>query len=153
MYSGVPFSIRWQFLRSSRWSCNGFPSRSMPMGLKNACATFQRLMDHVLGDLIGVACYVHMDDIIVFSQDIEEHRKRVYRIVERSKAFELKIKSKKCEFLKEEIRILGHQISYNSIRQAESKVQAIATAEPPRTVKNLRFFLGLANYYRKFIRV
>ena len=75
---------------------------AMPMGLKNACATFQRLMDHVLKDLIGVACYVYMDDIIVFGKDVNEHCQRVHQIVERLRVFELKIKSKKCEFLQEE---------------------------------------------------
>lgn len=88
----------------------------------------------------------------MFGRDVNEHCQRVHQIVERLRDFELRIKSKKCEFLKEEIQFLGHRISFNNIRQAESKIQAIASAEPPHNIKQMRSFLGLANYYRKFIK-
>ena len=124
----------------------------MPMGLKNACATFQRLMDKVLDGLIGVTCFCYIDDIIVFSENIEEHMERVKHVADRLAEYNLRLKMKKCVIMVETIEFLGHEISFNSIRQSAKKVEAIAEAEPPKTVKQLRSFLGMAGYYRRFIK-
>ena len=72
---------------------------AMPMGLKNAGSTFQRMMDKVLDRLIGEICYVFLDDIIVFTEDIEEHEQRFSIVIERLKQNGLQVKLKKCEFL------------------------------------------------------
>ena len=73
---------------------------AMPMGLKNAGSTFQRMMDKVLENLIGEICFVYLDDIIIFSEDIESHQERVKKVIDRLKQNGLQLKLKKCEFFK-----------------------------------------------------
>ena len=88
---------------------------AMPMGLKNAGSTFQRIMDKVLENLIEEICFVYLDDIIIFSEDIESHQERVKMVIDRLKQNGLQLKLKKCEFLKSNIRFLGHVISYGQV--------------------------------------
>ena len=125
---------------------------AMPMGLKNAGSTFQRMMDKVLEGLIGEICFVCLDDITIFSADIEIHKHRVKQVLERLKTNGLQIKLKKCKFIKSTIRFLGHVISFGQVEKSQHLVEAIAMAELPRTMRQLRGFMGLANYYRKFIK-
>ena len=125
---------------------------AMPMGLKNAGSTFQRMMDKVLDGLIGEICYVYLDDIIIFSEDLEGHEGRVKQVLDRLKSNGLQIKIKKCEFIKPSIRFLGHLISHGQVEKSKHLVEAIASAELPKTMRQLRGFMGLANYYRKFIK-
>ena len=125
---------------------------AMPMGLKNAGSTFQRMMDKVLENLIGEICFVYLDDIIIFSEDIESHQERVKMVIDRLKQNGLQLKLKKCEFLKSNIRFLGHVISYGQVEKSKHLIEAIAMAELPKTMTQLRSFMGLANYYRKFIK-
>ena len=122
------------------------------MGLKNAGSTFQRMMDKVLDGLIGEICYVYLDDIIIFSESLEEHEGRVKQVFDRLKKNGLQIKIKKCEFIKPSIKFLGHKISYGKVEMSQHLVEAIADAELPKTMRQLRGFMGLANYYRKFIK-
>ena len=129
-----------------------FEYLAMPMGLKNAGSTFQRMMDKVLEGLIGETCFVYLDDIIIFSEDVETHEERVKQVLERLKINGLQIKLKKCEFIVPSIRFLGHIISHGQVEKSKHLVEAIATAELPKTMRQLRGFMGLANYYRKFIK-
>ena len=124
----------------------------MPIGLKNAGSTFQRMMDKVLEGLIGEICFVYLDDIIIFSEDLEGHEERVKQVLDRLKSNGLQIKIKKCEFIKTSILFLGHLISYGQVEKSQHLVEAIASAELPKTMRQLRGFMGLANYYRKFIK-
>ena len=124
----------------------------MPMGLKNAGSTFQRMMDKVLEGLIGETCFVYLDDIIIFSEDVETLEERVKQILERLKINGLQIKLKKCEFIVPSIRFLGHIISHGQVEKSKHLVEAIATAELPKTMRQLRGFMGLANCFRKFIK-
>ena len=101
---------------------------AMPMGLKNAGSTFQRMMDNVLEGLVGEICFVYLDDIIIFSEDIEKHEQRVKQVLERLKTNGLQIKLKKCEFIKPTIKYLGHVISYGKIEKSQNLVEAIANA-------------------------
>ena len=80
------------------------------------------------------------------------HYVRVAQVVDRLEIHKLKIKMIKCVFLAKTIEFLGHEISFNNIRQSAKKVEAIADAEPPKTIKQLRSFLGMAGYYRRFIK-
>ena len=100
------------------------------MGLKNAGSTFQRMMDKVLDGLIGEICYVYLGDIIIFSEDLEEHEERVKQVFDLLKKNGLQIKIKKCEFIKESIKFLGHKISYGKVEMSQHLVEAIADAEP-----------------------
>ena len=78
-----------------------FEFNVLPMGITNACETFQRMMNNVLGELIGVICFVYLDDIIVFSDTNEEHLLRIQMITDKMRTANLKIKLKKCDFVKE----------------------------------------------------
>ena len=110
------------------------------------------MMDKVQEGLIGEICFVYLDDIIIFSEDLECHEERVKQVLDRLKSNGLQIKIKKCEFIKTSIRFLGHLISHGQVEKSQHLLAAIASAELPMTMRQLRGFMGLANYYRKFIK-
>lgn len=124
----------------------------MPFGLKNAPATFQRVMDCILRDLIGVCCFVYMDDIIIFSGSLEEHKLHLDSILKRLKEAGLKIQLDKCEFFRKEVQFLGHTVTEEGVRPNEDKIQCIRSWPTPRNEKEVRQFLGTLGYYRRFIK-
>ena len=124
----------------------------LPMGLTNACATFQRMMDKVLGDLIGVCCFVYLDDVIVFSEDDEQHVEHVKKVVACLKSANLKIKLKKCEFAVKKIEYLSHIIQDGRITPNPKKVAHVRDMKPPKTIRRLKGFLGYSSYYRRYIK-
>lgn len=123
----------------------------MPFGLKNAPATFQRLMNNTLRDYIGKICLVYLDDIIVFAKTPEDHLARLRLIFNALRKANLKLNKNKCEFGKESIEFLGHTITKEGIKPSQSKIKAILNFPIPKTVKQIKSFLGLVGYYRKFI--
>lgn len=129
-----------------------FQYKVMPMGLTNACATFQRLMNHVLGDLIGNICAVYLDDIIIYSDNIEEHFKHIQMVCDRLRQHNLKISLKKCKFFQTRIEYLSHIIEDAKIMPNLKKVEAITKIKPPANLKQVQSFLGLASYYRRFVK-
>ena len=126
--------------------------RVLPMGLTNACATFQRLMDKVLGELVSKICFVYLDDVIIFSENLEDHLKHVKLIVERLEKANLKIKLEKCEFAVSKIEYLSHIIEKGAITPNPKKVAHVRDMKPPKTIRKLKGFLGYASYYRKYIK-
>ena len=124
----------------------------LPMGLTNACATFQRLMNTVLDGLLGLVCVVYLDDIIIFSENAEEHTNHVKLVADRLRAFNLKVNLKKCKFAVNKVEYLSHIISNGSILPNPEKIAAVAAFKRPTTVKLVQSFLGLVSYYRKFIK-
>ena len=123
----------------------------MPFGLKNAPATFQRLMNLVLMGLQDSELLVYLDDVIIFAADLEEHAKKVKRLFERLKAAKLSLQPDKCEFLATEVEYLGHVIDENGVRPDPKKTEAVRNFPKPKNKTNIRQFLGLAGYYRRFI--
>lgn len=124
----------------------------MPMGLKNAPATFQRLMNSVLGDLVGTHCLVYLDDIIVFSTSLQEHMISLDKVLERLKGANLRLQKHKCNFMKAEVEFLGHIVTPDGIKPNPEKIEALKNFPIPRNEKQIKQFLGLAGFYRKFIR-
>ena len=124
----------------------------MPFGLKNAPATFQRFMDELLRGLQGVILFVYMDDIVIFADTLEEHERRFKLLMERLEFAKLKIQLEKCQFLKRKVHYLGHILSEEGLRPDPKKIEAVEHFPTPRSVKNVRQFLGLAGYYRRFIK-
>lgn len=124
----------------------------MPFGLKNAPATFQRVMDHVLRKYIGKICVIYLDDILVFSTSPQEHAENLEKILKALAKFNLKIQLDKCEFMKKECAFLGHIIADGIIKPNPEKIRAIKQWPIPKNEKELRGFLGTLGYYRKFIR-
>lgn len=124
----------------------------MPMGLKNAPATFQRVMDHILRDFIGKICVIYLDDILIFSTSLQEHAENLEKILQALQKFNLKIQLDKCEFMKKETAFLGHVITVDGVKANPDKISAIESWPLPRNDKELKGFLGILGYYRKFIR-
>ncbi|XP_062830648.1 uncharacterized protein LOC134297351 [Anolis carolinensis] len=122
----------------------------LPFGLKNSPATFQRLVDKVLSGL-GNFCVAYMDDIGIFSNSWEDHLKHLDIVLGRLKEAGLTIKASKCKLGKNTTKYLGHLVGGGCIRPDPTKVKAIHQWPVPKTKKQVRSFLGLAGYYRKFI--
>ncbi len=122
----------------------------MPYGARNAPSQFCRLMQGLFGDLDFVLVYV--DDIIIFSKTVKEHIKHLKAVFERLRTANLKLNGKKCSFLQTEIKILGHYIEHNKVKMDKAKIDAISDRKKPNNVKELQVFLGICNFYRKFIK-
>ena len=124
----------------------------MPFGLKNAPSTFQRVMDNILREHIVVICLVYMDDIIIFSSSLQEHLANISKIFETLHKFNMKVQLDKSEFLRKEVAFLGHVVTPEGVKPNPNKIEAIKNWPLPQNEKELRAFLGVMGYYRKFIR-
>lgn len=124
----------------------------MPFGLKNAPSTFQRVMDNVLQGLQGRTCLCYMDDIVIFSSSLQEHIKNLKQVFMRLKQANLKIQLDKSEFMHKELIFLGHIITREGVKPNPTKIEAVKNFPIPKTAKQIKSFLGLLGYYRKFIR-
>ena len=129
-----------------------YECETMPFGATNAPATFQRLMDNCLGDLNMNWCIVYLDDIIIFSQDAASHIERLEAVFKKLAKAGLKLKPSKCEFFKKRIKYLGHIVSEEGVSTDPQKVEAVLNWPVPRTVYDVRAFLGFVGYYRRFIK-
>lgn len=125
--------------------------KRMPMGLKGAPATFQRLMDAVLLGLQGTKCFVYLDDIVIYAQSLEEHSEKLGQIFSRLRHHNLSLQPDKCEFLRTEVGYLGHLITDKGIQPDPKKVECVQKFPIPQNTKHIKTFLGLAGYYRRFI--
>src|SRR5664279_521691 len=124
----------------------------MPFGLCNAGATFQRLVDTVLSGLAYKVCLAYIDDIIVFSRSIPEHLVRLRAVLERVRGAGLKLKPKKCFLLQKSVAFLGHVVSGDGISAHPDKVRAVSEWPVPTCVRDVRAWLGLTGYYRRFVK-
>ena len=128
---------KWQFKRT-------------PFGLSQAPAYFQLLIDKVLMGCSGFAMG-YLDDIIIFSKTEEEHLQHLEEIFVRLRKFGLKMKREKCSFFKKHIQYLGHLVSKDGFEPLPEKLESIRKMPAPRTAKEVKQFLGLIGYYRKFV--
>ena len=124
----------------------------MPFGLSNAPRTFQRIIQQTLGNLLYNGCINYQDDIIIYSKTFDEHMRLLSDIFQRMRQNNIKLKLAKCSFAKESIDYLGHTIRYNSVAPSTRKVEAVHNFPVPTTVTEVRRFLGLAGYMRRFIK-
>ncbi len=113
----------------------------MPMGVCNGPATFQRLMQVAINDLIFEIMLVYLDDILVYSPSFQSHLERLDIVFKRLKHTGLKVKFKKCHFLKKDIKFLGHQISAKGIATDPTKVAAVQEWLVPCTEKRATVLL------------
>ena len=121
-----------------------------PFGLSQAPAYFQLLIDNILQ---GCSKFPmgYLDDIIIFSRSEEEHLEHLEKIFQKLREYGLKMKREKCDFFKKHLQYLGHLVSQEGFEPLPEKVQSIKNMPPPKTVKEVKQFLGLVGYYRKFI--
>lgn len=124
----------------------------LPFGLKNAPSIFQRALDDILRDHIGKICYVYIDDILIFSKDEKSHMENIRTIFSTLHEANLKVQLDKCDFFKEELEFLGFVISSRGVKTNPSKVEAIGNFPIPKTLRELRSFLGMSGFYRRFIK-
>ena len=122
----------------------------VPFRLAQAPAYFQELMTGILKDFPFAIAY--LDDIIIFSKTPQEHISCIHMVFKKLKSANLSMKKSKCSFFSKEIQYLGHILSATGIQPLPSKTHAIQSMNPPTTPKQVRAFLGLVGYYRKFIR-
>ena len=127
-----------------------FQFNVMPFGLANAPSVFMMLMSIVLGGLEDFAV-AYIDDVLIFSESLEEHWEHVRLVLERFEQHNLKLKLKKCQFLRDEIHYLGFIIGKDGIRPEDEKVKAIREMPAPTTVREVRSLMGMISYYRRFV--
>ena len=123
----------------------------MPYGLSTAPATFSRAISIILSGLTYEMCLCYFDDVIVLSTDIHQHCQRLSTVLQRFRDQNLCVKASKYSFASDKIVYLGHAVSQHGIHTDPSKVQAIKDLTAPSNLDELRSFLGLAGYFRRFI--
>ncbi|CAI7788782.1 unnamed protein product [Closterium sp. NIES-54] len=126
--------------------------RVLPFGLTNAPATFQGMMQSIFSDFIDKFLVVFIDDLLVYSRTREEHLKHLELVLARLSEHRLYAKRSKCEFAKTKLSFLGHVISHEKLEVDNSKVAVLKEWKQPSTVREVQAFLGLANYYRRFVK-
>ena len=129
-----------------------FEFNQVPFGLCNVPATFSRLMDRVLAGLHWETCLFYLDDIIVFSSTWEEHLARLRELFERLRHAKLKLGAAKCTFAAKEVSYLGHRVTEEGLLPDPSLLAATRDIPPPTTATEVRSFLGLAGYYRRYVK-
>ena len=124
----------------------------LPFGLCNGVATFQRLMDRVLHGLSWSTLLVYLDDVLVISQTVEQMLERLREVFLRLRAANLKLHPEKCRLFQREVGYLGHLVSEKGVAPNPEKIQDVLDWPKPRDVKEVRQFLGLTGYYRRFVK-
>ena len=126
-----------------------FEFKRMPFGLRNAAQTFQRFMDQVLRGM--EFCYVYIDDVLVASSTPEEHKEHLHLVFQRFEQFGIVINPTKCLLGVSELHFLGHHVTQQGVSPLPEQVQVIRKFPLPTTLRQLREFLGLVNFYHRFI--
>ena len=124
----------------------------MPFGLTNAPAIFMDLMNRVCRPFLDKSVIVFIDDILVYSRTIEDHRRHLREVLDTLRKEKLYAKFSKCEFWLREVQFLGHLVGMDGIKVDPAKIEAVKKWETPKTPTEIRSFLGLAGYYRRFIQ-
>ena len=123
----------------------------LPMGLTNAPATFQNVMNSAFRHMLDRCVLVFLDDIVVYSRTLEDHARDVRAVFEQLRKYGLCAKLSKCELFRTEIEFLGHRVGRDGLRVMADKVKAVSDWPQPNNAHDVRSFLGLAGYYRRFV--
>ena len=124
----------------------------LPFGLCNSPATFQRLMTHILRGLEWSICLVYIDDLIIFSRTFDEHITHLEQVFKRLREANVRLKPSKCHFVKPQVEYLGHVVSKDGLSPNPDKIKAVRDFPIPTNTTGVKAFLGLCNYYRRFIK-
>ena len=129
-----------------------FQFNLMPFGLTNAPSTFERLMEMVLAGLQYQICLIYLDDVIVYGKSFEEEISRLGKVFCRLQDAGLKLKPQKCVLFQKQVTYLGHIVSERGVAPDPAKIESVKGWPTPTNVTEVRSFLGLAAYYRRFIK-
>ncbi|KAL0198153.1 hypothetical protein M9458_006693, partial [Cirrhinus mrigala] len=124
----------------------------MPYGLSISPSVFQTFMNEVFWEFLLQFVIVYIDDILIYSQNMAEHRQHVQQVLHKLRQYQLYLKLEKCEFHQSSVYFLGYNISAEGVHMDQRKVDAILKWPQPCTVKELQRFLGFSNFYRRFIQ-
>ena len=124
----------------------------MPFGLYNAPATFERLMELVLTGLIGDACLGYLDDIIIVGRTFDNHLRNLEQVLTKIRGANLKLNPEKCSFFRRQVSFLGHVVSDEGVQTDPDKIVAVKEWPVPKDKTQVRAFLGLCSYYRRFVK-
>jgi Reverse transcriptase (RNA-dependent DNA polymerase) len=134
-------------------TCYGsFEFLVMPFGVTNAPSVFQALMKSVFRNVADIFVMCYLDDILAYSRSEKEHRRHVEEVLQRLRKEQLVCKESKCHFNQQQVKFLGHVVSAKGIGMQLDKVEAVTSWPEPTSKVELQSFLGLANYYRRFIK-
>lgn len=123
----------------------------MPFGLCNAPATFERLMEKVLAGLVWEIAVLYIDDIVVIGSTVDEHLDRLEMVFDRIRKAGMKLKPSKCDLLKKKVEFLGHIVSAEGVEPDPGKIRKVVEWPAPKDLHELRSFIGLCTYYRRFV--
>ncbi|KAI2648567.1 Transposon Tf2-8 polyprotein [Labeo rohita] len=124
----------------------------MPYGLSISPSVFQTFMNEVFREFLHQFVIVYIDDILIYSRNMAEHRQHVQQVLHKLRQYQLYLKLEKCEFHQSSVYFLGYNISAEGVHMDQRKIDAILNWPPPCNVKELQIFLGFANFYRRFIQ-
>jgi len=124
----------------------------MPFGLSNAPSAFQRLMNKIFADILDVFVVVYLDDILIYSDNLTEHKQHVKEVLWHLRKHGLFTSPAKCSFHQTQVEFLGFVLGPDGLQMDNSKVQVIHDWPRPRQLKDVQAFLGFANFYRRFIK-
>lgn len=151
-YHQVPMAEKDQCKTAFATKSGQYEYNVMPFGLSGAPATFQRLMQTVLRDEAWDICVVYLDDVLIFANSVEEHNRRLQIIFEKFRQANLRLSPSKCHFLRQEVKYLGHVISEKGVATDPEKISKVINWPEPKCHEELQSFLGLCNYYRRFVQ-
>jgi hypothetical protein len=123
----------------------------MPFGLTNAPATFQAYINEASSDLLDIICVAYLDDIVVYSESVEEHEDHVRQVLDRLRKYSLYCKLSKCQFSTTEMEFLGFIVGTAGVSMDPRRVATVRDWPPPESYHDIQIFLGFANFYRRFI--
>lgn len=151
-YHQVPIHPRDKQKTAFSTDSGHYEFQRMCFGLKGAPATFQRLMNRVLQGINGFKAFVYLDDIVVISTTLDEHITQLREVFTRLRKYNLQLQPPKCEFLKHEVRYLGHIITEDGVKPDPEKISCVVNYRTPSNAKEVKSFLGLIGYYRRFVK-
>ena len=125
---------------------------SLPMGTTNAAPTFQRNMEVMLTGLLWKSCIVYIDDIIIYSNTFEEHKRHLKEVLERLQKANIVLKPSKCKLVRKEVEYLGHIVGNSELKTIPKNVEKILATKLPKTLTEVRAFCNMAGFYGKFIK-
>ena len=124
----------------------------VPFGLTSAPSTFMALMNHILNPYLDKFAIAYLDDVLIYSKTLEEHQQHVCTILDEFRKHKLYAKESKCEFFRSEVKFLGFIVGADGVKVDPAKIEAVKSWPVPKSITDVRSFLGFVGFYRKFIR-